>query len=300
MTERTIPRLALAGGLTGLYRGGLTMQLPVLSCMGIQACPFPTASASAHAAFPDAVLDAKDNLAAWVKHWVWSGVRFDGLLTGEVFTKEQAAQIIEICEHMLTPGAPFLLNPSFADDGKLYAARDAQAVEIQRNLCGYATIITPNLTEACMLTKTQHPHGPCTRSQIATLMRRMLDLKSGSVVITGIPIGDGQVANVCASVGDENISMLSYRDQSGKRIGTDDFFAATLLGRFVRGISLTQSMIFASGWTSYTAERTANVGTPAQDGLLIELVMPLLATTGSGSPVDAENERTVQFLRIDE
>ena len=46
------PRVAAVQDISGFGRCSMTVALPVLSAMGAQCCPLPTAYLSAHTAFP--------------------------------------------------------------------------------------------------------------------------------------------------------------------------------------------------------------------------------------------------------
>ena len=47
------PRVAAVQDISGFGRCSMTVALPVLSAMGAQCCPLPTAYLSAHPAFPE-------------------------------------------------------------------------------------------------------------------------------------------------------------------------------------------------------------------------------------------------------
>ncbi|MBQ5821179.1 MAG: hypothetical protein IIW31_08080, partial [Clostridia bacterium] len=47
-----------------------------------------------------------------------------------------------------------LVDPVMGDDGRLYPAYSPILAERMRSLVAYADILTPNLTEACILTDT--------------------------------------------------------------------------------------------------------------------------------------------------
>ena len=56
--------------LSGVGRCALTVVMPVLSVLGAQVCPVPTAVLSAHTAFSGiAVRDLTDFLPAYLAHW---------------------------------------------------------------------------------------------------------------------------------------------------------------------------------------------------------------------------------------
>ena len=80
--------------LSGVGRCALTVVMPVLSVMGAQACPVPTAVLSAHTAFSGiAVHDLTGFLPAYLAHWQGLGLRFDAVYAGYLGSPAQVAPI---------------------------------------------------------------------------------------------------------------------------------------------------------------------------------------------------------------
>ena len=78
-----VPKVAAIHDLSGLGKCSLTAAVPVLSAMGVQACPLPTAVLSNQTGFPSyACVDLSRHLDAFTREWEKRGVRFDGVYTG--------------------------------------------------------------------------------------------------------------------------------------------------------------------------------------------------------------------------
>jgi len=77
-------RAAAINDLSGLGRCSLTMALPILSVLGTQCCPLPTAVLSSqtdgyrHYTFQDLT----DTMPDYIGHWKYNGERFDAIYTG--------------------------------------------------------------------------------------------------------------------------------------------------------------------------------------------------------------------------
>jgi len=77
---KPVKTIAALHDLSGVGRCALTVAIPVISAMGVQVCPAPTAVLSAHTAFPDFVAqDLTDFLEANLDKWCDMGLRFDGV-----------------------------------------------------------------------------------------------------------------------------------------------------------------------------------------------------------------------------
>ena len=74
-----IPRVAAIHDLAGFARTSLTAAIPILSSMGIQATPLPTAILSTQTVgYNDfTLLDLTDDMVRILDHWERLGLRFD-------------------------------------------------------------------------------------------------------------------------------------------------------------------------------------------------------------------------------
>ena len=79
-----VPRVAAIHDMSGFGRTSLTVAIPILSCMGIQVCPIPTAVLSTHTVeFTDYTLcDLTGELGGILDHWERLGLHFDGVYSG--------------------------------------------------------------------------------------------------------------------------------------------------------------------------------------------------------------------------
>lgn len=77
-----IPRVAAIHDLAGFARTSLTAAIPILSSMGIQATPLPTAILSTQTVgYNDfTLLDLTDDMVRILDHWELPGLRFDGVV----------------------------------------------------------------------------------------------------------------------------------------------------------------------------------------------------------------------------
>ena len=88
------PRIAAIHDLSGFGRCALTIVIPVLSAMGVQCCPLPTALLSTHTGGfqGNTFLDLTDQMGPIAAHWREEGVAFDGVYTGFMSSVEQMEQ----------------------------------------------------------------------------------------------------------------------------------------------------------------------------------------------------------------
>ena len=82
------------------------------------------------------------------------------------------------------------------DNGKAYRTCTADIQKRMRELAAAADMITPNVTEAAMLTGGGFTFEPLTRSAARSLLSRLSELGPRSVVVTGAELATGELANL--------------------------------------------------------------------------------------------------------
>ena len=147
-----IKKTAYISDITGYGRCSMTAAIPVLSAMGVQCCPMPTAVLSNHTGYPDAFFDDyTDRMPAYMDAWKRLGFSFDGIMTGYLGSPAQAAVVQDFIREFKQDSTLLLVDPAMGDNGNLYRICTDEMCEAMKNIIQYADIITPNLTEACFL-----------------------------------------------------------------------------------------------------------------------------------------------------
>ena len=95
-----------------------------------------------------------------------------------------------------------------------------------------ADVITPNLTEACMLLKIPTFTEGLSRSQAKSLLVRLSELGPNYVVITGAPMASGQIANIGYDRQHNSFWCILCDYVPVSYPGTGDLFASVLTGGF--------------------------------------------------------------------
>ena len=203
-----VPRLAMINDIAGFGRCSTTVSLPVISVMKVQVCPVPTSVLSNHLGFPLCHFDDyTSHMRDYIKVWNELGLTFDGLYCGFLGNEEQIDIVREFVEMFRPP--LFLLDPVMGDHGRAYSSITETHVQKMKELLPLADIITPNITEACLLTGTPWKDGEWTMQELSGLCERLADIcqqesvssseasvgtvSGASIVITGIRQGDSLV-----------------------------------------------------------------------------------------------------------
>ena len=272
-----VPRLAMINDIAGFGRCSTTVSLPVISVMKVQVCPVPTSVLSNHLGFPLCHFDDyTSHMRDYIKVWSELGLTFDGLYCGFLGNEEQINIVREFVEMFRPP--LFLLDPVMGDHGRAYSSITETHVQKMKELLPLADIITPNITEACLLTGTPWNDGEWTMQELSGLCERLASLclkdsVSASIVITGIRQGDFLVNFLW----DDGVYTTVASPIAGaSRPGTGDIFASILAADAVRGETLLSSVQKAANFVGLCIAGSEKAGTPVQEGVVFEKYLAAL------------------------
>lgn len=231
----------------------LSVVLPVLSAYGVETCVLPTAILSNHTAFDKwSCLDLAFEMDNILKAWRENNFKFDAFLGGYLGSAA-IADVAKICfKDFLNEGAKIIIDPAFADNGKLYAAFDSGYVTVMEDLIKSADIILPNLTEACFLTGTEYqPNAPAGFTK--EIVRRLAECTSAAIVLTGIEHG-GEIGELVYSNGE--FSEVWAKKLPRRFHGTGDLFAAAFTALYLQGSGLMEACEAAGNLVAASIDAT--------------------------------------------
>ena len=117
----------------------LTVALPILSALGLEAAIVPTAVLSTHTQFRDFTFrDLTEDMEPIRKHWEKEGFQFEAIYTGYLGSLRQIDIVKEYVKTFGGEGRTLIVDPAMADGGKLYVGFDDQFVTDMRTLCSQA------------------------------------------------------------------------------------------------------------------------------------------------------------------
>lgn len=192
-----VKKVAVINDLSGLGRCSLTAAIPVIAAMGAQPCPVPTAILSAQTGFPDYYCETCAHIpAAFADKWERMGERFDGIFTGFCTEPEQVDAMIDFVDRFRTEGTQVLVDPILGDDGVTYKFYSDKLRDKLLALVERATVITPNLTELCILADTDFQtldlnDWDALQDQIDMLCADLAAGRDLTVLVTGIAHAGG-------------------------------------------------------------------------------------------------------------
>ena len=284
-------KIAVLNDLSGMGKCSLTAAIPVISVMGIQACPLPTAVLSAQMGFPSYYCDDyTDRMDAIMEEWKKMDFYPDGIYTGFLADARQADKAVEFIEQFAKEDTKILIDPVMGDNGEEYPIYTEALCEKMRFLVRRATVITPNLTEALLLLYgAQRAHVLWKELSLMDEERLLKFTESTGkelskefdteVVITGIDLpareNHQEMGNLICKDGVQ--TWVSTVKEGGSYSGTGDLFASVLSAGMVKGIDTVDSVHRAVKFLAKGIHDAVVEGTDRNEGICFERYLSELA-----------------------
>ncbi len=238
-------RIAVINDLSGFGKCSLSVSLPILSAMGVECNPIPTAILSNQTGYHDFYsVDFTEHLTPFIDVWKRQNVNFDAILTGYLGSEKQVDIILDFIDHFGKNSLVFV-DPIMADDGVLYDTYDENLCEKVKMLTKKANIITPNLTELCILCSADYKEISQKNDieEISNLANSLLNGTTQTVVVTGIK-NNHEITNLI--VDKSGTSIVNSELLNGSYSGTGDIFSSVVCGGLVNGMNVFDAVTLAT------------------------------------------------------
>ncbi len=272
-------RILTIQDISCLGKCSLTVALPLISSMGVEAVILPTAVLSTHTMFQGFTCkDLEDQILPITEHWKKEGVKFDAIYTGYLGTEEEIETVKKIFADFRTDDNMIFVDPAMGDNGKLYPAFDENYARRNATLCSAADVIVPNITEACFMTGTEYKEE-YDEDYVRELLQKLAALGAKTVALTGVSLSEGKTG----VMGYDTVKG-EYFVYQNDRIpvsyhGTGDIFSSVVVGALMNDISWQDSLKIAADYTAHTIDVTrANPAEPWY-GVDFETTIPQLVKT---------------------
>ena len=276
------PRVAAIHDMSGFGRCSLTIVLPVLSAMGIQCCPLPTAFLSTHTSGFQGFtfLDMTDEMSRVAAHWKALDLDFQAIYSGFLGSGRQIGIVEGFLRDFRKADTLVVVDPVMGDHGRVYQTYTPAMCAGMARLAERADVITPNLTEAALMLGVPYEALPAGEAGCREIVERLSLGGRRSVVLTGASLSEELTGAMCYDAGSGQTEAVQTRRVLREFLGTGDMFASVLTGALVRGAALTDAGAQAVEFVRACAERTAAQGLPMREGVDFEPLLGLL--TGGG------------------
>ncbi|MBQ3817047.1 MAG: pyridoxamine kinase [Clostridia bacterium] len=271
-------RIAVINDISCFGRCSLTVAMPIISSAGIEVGAIPTAVLSTHTGgFKNPFcLSFSEELLKMLECWERENIKADCVLSGYLSNEKQIEIVKKIAESLCSENGVIIVDPVMGDNGRLYSGFDECFPQKMLQLCKSADIITPNITEACMLLGKDYTEGPFEKSFIEDLLISLSELTGADVVLTGVYFERGKIGAGIIKNG-----MISYAETD--RIdalyhGTGDVFASAFASAVVKGKDLNFAAQFAADFTKECIKNTAYCKNDTRFGVNFEEKLYIMGT----------------------
>ena len=278
--QPNVRRIAAIHDLSGIGRTSLMAVIPILSTMGFNVCPLPTAILSNHSQYPDfSFLDLTEEMPRIIDQWEKLGVTFDAIYTGYMGSPRQIEIVCGFIERFRTADTLVVVDPVLGDNGHLYSKMTQEMVEQMRRLARRADVLTPNLTEAFALLARPYKTD-CTTEELKDLIAELSEMGPDTVIITGVPVPSqsGLTSVIARSKSDLRTWKVTCPYLPAHYPGTGDSFTSVITGSLLQGDSLPIALDRAAQFILQGIRSTFGYRMDNRDGILLERVLPNLNT----------------------
>lgn len=275
MYNNKVKKVAAVHDLSGVGRVSLTVVIPILSSMGFQACPLPTAVLSSHTQYPHfSFLDLTDEMVKIIREWEELNIHFDAFYTGYLGSPRQINIVGDFIRRFRREDDLVVIDPVLGDNGRLYTNFDATMVYEMQKLIRHADVITPNLTELFYLLDKEY-QTELSDEELKSYLRELSGKGPEVVIITSVPVQDTP----------HMTSVYAY-NRTGNRYwkvtcpylpahypGTGDTFTSVITGSLLQGDSLPIALDRATQFILQGIRATFGYEYDNREGILLEKVL---------------------------
>ena len=302
-------RIAAINDLAGHGRCALSVALPLISSLGIECCPLPTALLSTNGAFPGYVMhDQTDFLEQTVNHYISLDLKFDGIISGFLTSEKQVDIIENFVKHFKKDDTLYVLDPIMGDNGHIYSVTSDEVCKNIGRLLPACDICTPNLTELMCLAGMPYSDITPKPDEIFDICKEICtkyNIDNGkffNIVITGIvhehepeyitnfvfqnhPMhfnafadsvneaftggASSEFACITNSLKQKLFTVKTPKN-SISRFGTGDIFTSMLAGYMVNGYDLLNAVKSAAAFVAAALDKTDKYNIPPRNGVCFE------------------------------
>lgn len=284
--------MAVIHDLCAVGKAAMTNILPVLSVMGVEACPVPTMALSTHTGGfgKPAVCPLGGFQAEAARHLKSCGISFDALLIGYLGKTETVSEVLGWLECF--PDSQVLFDPIMGDHGCYYSNFGESYCEALKGILPFSSVITPNYTEGCLLTGEAF-EPVCGSEKLTRICRGLEALGAERILLTSVPIPETEMGIAVFEHG--QIQLLKKRKEGRSYPGTGDLFAAVLLGSLLGGYALLEAAEMAHAFVAACIRESDRYGYDVREGILLEPMLgslPAFPEISGGNRPPTRKERS--------
>ena len=255
----------------------LTVALPVISAMGVEACVLPTAVLSTHTAFKGFTFrDLTQDISKITEHWKQEKIHFDAIYTGYLGSFEQIQLMHSLIDDFGSADTKTIVDPCMGDNGALYSGFTPDFAKAMTGLCSKAHVIVPNLTEASYMLGIPYVEKGYTKEYIEDILKKLSELGARNIVLKGVSFDDKKLGIASYDSQNDKITWYFHEKMPQNFHGTGDIFASVLTGAIVRGFKIDEACRLAADFVVESIKATLSHKDFNWYGVDFESALPML------------------------
>ncbi len=267
----SIKKIAAINDLSGASRCSLTVALPIISALGIQCCVMPTAILSNHTGYDEFFFEDYTNQMGDFSHnWQKMNLKFDCIYSGFLGSHKQVETVLDFIKNFKTKITKIVIDPVMGDNGQIYSTYSKELCNDMKHLAARADIVTPNITEACVLSDTKYNGETLPEEKLFEMAEKISKLGAKSVIITGHR-SKSKVENFVYSDGVAKSFATPVVPKYFS--GTGDVFASVISGLTTIGFDVFRATEFAAGFVHRATAMSYGLGLDINEGICFEKLL---------------------------
>lgn len=271
-----IKRVAAIHDISCFGKASLTTIMPILSVMGNEVCPMPTAILSTHTGGfgAPAFVDLSNFMEKTKEHWESLNLNFQCIYSGYLGNSNQVDFVIDFIETFKKNDTLIVVDPVMADNGKLYGGIDVKMIESMKKLIAFSDIITPNITEACFLLGKEYKNS-FTDEEVREYAIELSNLGTKKVVITSVvdEYDKNYISTIAYDKKRDKVIKIRNEKINASYPGTGDAFTSILVGSMMQNKSFEGSIRRACDFLQKAIKYSTEFDYPKNQGILLEKLL---------------------------
>ena len=268
-------KIAVINDISGFGKCSLTAAIPIISAHNMQCVPLVSGVFSNQTGYESfSYADLTDYLQGFIDEWKKLGASFDAIITGFIPNSKQGEIISGFIDDFKRENTLIVVDPVMADDGKIYKGFDEKRINAVCLLAKKADIITPNISELCILCG--EDFNDIRGEKALHKVRRMAESFAADnhckVVVSGIEISENEIATAVYTK--DGFAIINSTKIGESFSGTGDILCSYLTCELLEGKDLYSAAQNACNFIEKAIFRTTqkNSINPA-DGVDFEFLL---------------------------
>ncbi len=265
-----LKKVAAINDLSGIGKCSLSVSIPILSALKVQCCPFPTAILSSQTGFSQyTFLDLTNEMEKYSNTWKKLNLNIDTIYSGFLGSSSQ----IDIVRNFIksNPHAFVIVDPVLGDNGELYPIFNKDTCTKMKDLVIHSNLITPNITEACLLLNKDYKDN-FSEEEVITIAKKLSELGPSKVIITGI-VRDNMIYNLSYDKEEDKAFTYGLEYNKCSYSGTGDIFVSIICGLITNNYDLEFAVKTASDFIYKCVSYTSKYEDDRNQGVMFEMFL---------------------------